>query len=172
MNKRIELNDLQLKTFTEQDVLDYCFLNNINLDYIEELDLSHNELTDISGVKLFKNLKKLYLNINRLSNISGIKDLINLEWLNISNNKIKNILVLKNLIKLEILNISYNKIKDISVLKNLIKLKSLDIKDLKLESDQIQYIKSLKKLKILWKDNGFKDMNILKQLNKNIRIIK
>jgi len=62
-------------------------------------------LTDISGIKLFKNLK--------------------------------------------ILDISYIKIKDLSVLKDLIKLKILDINELRLESDQIQYIQSIKNLKEL-----------------------
>jgi len=42
----IELNNLELKTFIEQDVLDYCLLNNINPDSITELDLYSNYLTD------------------------------------------------------------------------------------------------------------------------------
>jgi len=57
----MDLTYLKLKTFTEQDTLDYCLLNNINPDKIIDLWLSHNQLTDISGIKLFKNLKKLNL---------------------------------------------------------------------------------------------------------------
>ena len=125
MNK-IHLPNLELKTFTEQDVLDYCSINNINSDNRTELDLFNNELTDISGIKLFKNLKELYIN--------------------------------------------YNKIKDISVIKNLTGLEYLNITNLKLESDQIKYIKSLKNLKELGCKKGFKDMSVLDKLNKNIEI--
>ena len=130
MNKielhKIELHNLKLKTFTEQDVLDYCLLNNINPDKIIELWLSHNLLTDISGIKLFKNLKRLYMN--------------------------------------------NNKIKDISVIQYLKNLEILYIHNLKLKSDQIEYINSLKNLRNLWCYNGFKDMSVLDQLNKNINV--
>ena len=125
MNKII-LNNLKLKTFTEQDALDYCLLNNINPLNITELYLSYNELTNISGIKLFKNLKILSLEKNQLTDISVIQYLKNLEL--------------------------------------------LDIEILELKSDQIEYIKSLKKLKYLYCGNGFKDMNITNQLNKNIKL--
>ena len=55
----INLNELELKTFTEQNVLDYCILNNLNPDNITRLYLYNNELTDISGIKLFKNLETI-----------------------------------------------------------------------------------------------------------------
>ena len=118
----IYLTDLQLKTFTEQDVLDYCQINNINSDNITELNLYCNNLTDISGIKLFKNLGYLSIKENLIKNISIIQYLNNLETLNIS--------------------------------------------ELELESDQIQYIKKL------FCRNGFKDMNILKQLDIFIKVYK
>ena len=65
MNNIIMLNDLKLKTFTEQDCADYCEINNINLSDITELCLQNNQLTDISGVKIFKNLKILFINENK-----------------------------------------------------------------------------------------------------------
>ena len=104
--KFIDLSNLQLKTFTEQDASDYCLLNNIDSNNIIELTLYKNQLRDISGIKLFKNLEILYLH--------------------------------------------YNEIKDISALKDLNKIERLSIEYLKLESDQIQYIKSLKNLKELF----------------------
>ena len=99
----INLSDLELKTFTEQDVLDYCQINNINPLYIIELNLNWNKLTDISGIKLFKNIKKLYLHCNELTDIFDLKDLINLKELYLWGNQIKDISVLKDLKKLEIL---------------------------------------------------------------------
>ena len=54
---KIKLNDLELKTFTEQDALDYCQLNSINFDDITELYLSDNQLTDISVIQNLNTLK-------------------------------------------------------------------------------------------------------------------
>ena len=144
----IKLTNLNLKTFTEQDALDYCLLNNLNPDNINELWLQDNKLTDISGIKLFKNIEYLWL----------------------SNNEIEDILVLKNLNNLKILYIDNNKIKDISVIQYLNNLGNLGIENLELESDQIKYIKNLKKLEDLYYINGFKDISVLKQLNKNIKL--
>ena len=146
--KEIDLNKLKLKTFSEQDVLDYCQINNINPDNITELDLGNNKLTDISGIKLFKNLKYLYLWCNNITDITVLKDLNKLEYLWLDNSKIKNISV-------------------IQYLKN---LKGLYIQKLRLESDQVQYINNLKNLKTLFCYNGFKDMSVLKQINKKIKI--
>jgi len=167
---QIKLYDLKLKTFTEQDALDYCQLNNIDIKNIIELDLSHNELTDITGIKLFKNLETLWLYENNLTYIYVLKDLNKLKTLNISYNKLTDISVLKDLTKLENLWLHNNKIINISEVKNLINLKDLSIYNLELESDQIEYINSLKKLNTLFCKNGFKDMSVLNQLNKNIII--
>ena len=192
---KIFLSDLELKTFTEQNALDYCFLNNINPDNIIVLILDYNNLTDISGIKLFKNTERLWLAYNNTQiDISVLKDLNNIKDLDLSNNKITDISVIKNLKNLMILNISNNEIEDISVLKNLKKLKKLilynnqitdisviknlnnleflDIDYLKLESDQIKYINSLNNLKELLCNKGFKDMSVLDKLNDNIRVIK
>ena len=120
----LDLSNLKLKIFSEQDASDYCQINNINFNNITILDLRNNELTDISGVKLFKNL----------------------EYLDIKNNQIK----------------------DISVIQYLNKLEELYITNLRLESDQILYINSHKKLYELYGGNGFKDMSVLDKLNINI----
>lgn len=67
MNK-IELIKLQLKTFTQQDVSDYCILNNI---------------INISVLKNLIKLKKLFISLNNIKNISVIQYLKNLELLDI-----------------------------------------------------------------------------------------
>ena len=148
--KEIELNSLKLKTFTEQNALDYCQINNLNSNNIKELSLWNNELTDISEIKIFKNLEEL----------------------NLCFNKIKDISVLKIFKYLKYLYIGYNQITDISVIKYLFNLKELNIVNLELKSDQIQYINSLNNIEYLHCYNGFKDMNILNELNKNVTIIK
>ena len=144
----LQLSNLKLKTFTGQNAVDYCLLNNINSNDITELDLGFNELTDISGIKIFKNVIILWLN----------------------RNKIKDISVLNNLRKLKQLYLWKNEIKDISVIQYLNNLELLDIDNLELESDQINYIKSLKNFKELKCNKGFKDMSITDKLNENIEI--
>ena len=145
----IDLSYLKIKTFTEQNVLDYCQINSINYNNIINLNLNSNKLTDISGIKLFKNLIQL-----------------NLE----SNKRLTDISVLKYLKELSYLYISDTEIKDISVIKNLNNLNILGIENLELESDQIQYIKFLKNLHRLWCRKGFKDMKVLNKIYKNIEI--
>ena len=147
----IYLNFSELKVFTEQDALDYCSINNINTDNIIELYLDNNDLIDISGIRLFKNLEHLDIGYNNIFNISVLKDLKNIKRLILFNN------------------ININNISSIQYLNN---LEELDITNLRLESDQIKYINSLKKLKELYSSKGFKDMKILKQLNKNIKLYK
>ena len=154
-------------------LLIYCFLNNINPDNIIVLILDYNELTDISGIKLFKNTEKLWLAYNNTQiDISVLKYLNKLKDLDLSNNKITDISVLKYLTNLKNLNISCNLIYDISIVKNLVNLEILDIDYLELEFDQIKYINSCKNLKELWCNKGFKDIFVINKLNKNIRLIK
>ena len=119
--KEIELDKLRLKTFTEQNASDYCLLNNINPDNIEELWLSNNELTDISGIRLFKNVKELYLYNNKLTNISVIKNLNNLETLNIGYLELKSdqIQYINKCKNLKILYCRPKGFKDMSVVKHI-----------------------------------------------------
>ena len=99
---KINLRFIQLKTFTEQDAEDYCQINNINPDNITQLYLYNNELTDISGIKIFKNLEVLDLDYNQIKDISVLKSLNNIKELSISelelkSNQIKYINSLKKL---------------------------------------------------------------------------
>ena len=73
----LQLSNLKLKTFTGQNAVDYCLLNNINSNDITELDLGFNELTDISGIKIFKNVIILWLNRNKIKDISVLNNLKN-----------------------------------------------------------------------------------------------
>ena len=123
---RIILRNLKLKTFTEQNVLDYCLLNSINPDNIAQLDLTYNELTDISGIKLFKNLKYLYLNDNKIKDISVIQNLkklkiLDIRYLELKSDQVKYINKCKNL---EILynNKEFENMSDINKLNKKIKL--------------------------------------------------
>ena len=168
MNK-IKLNDLLLKTFTLQNAKDYCRLNNINPNDIKILNLNDNELTDISGIRLFKNLETLYLSYSEINDITDLKYLNNLKYLSLFYNNLTDISEIKYLNNLKYLNIKGNKITDISAVKNLKNLEILNIEYLELESDQINYIKSLNNLRELYYIKGFKDISVINKLNKNIK---
>ena len=88
-NTILHLNSLELKTFTEQDAVDYCLLNNLIPEEILILFLYSNNLTDISGIKLFKNLERLSLQYNQIKDISAVKDLNKLEILDIRGLELK-----------------------------------------------------------------------------------
>ena len=116
----IDLSNLKLKTSTEQDALDCCKINNINADDIIQLNLNNNKLTDISGIRLFKNLKYLHLYNNQIKNISVIQNFKNLGVLEIVNleldsDQIKYIQSLKNLKELY----CYKGFKDMSIINKL-----------------------------------------------------
>ena len=127
MNNELNLSQLKLKTFTEQDTSDYCLLNNLNPSNIILLDLSINELTDISGIRLFKNLEILWLDYNFIKDISVIQYLKNLKELSIQNLELKSdqIRYINSLKNLETLfyingfkNMSFiDKLNDIKILK-------------------------------------------------------
>ena len=106
----MNLNNLNLKTFTEQDALDYCLLNDINPNKIIQLNLNFNKLTDISGIKIFKNLNNLMLFNNKIKNLTFLKDLKNIKQLEIANTQIKDLsLIPENLEYLGLNNLKLNK---------------------------------------------------------------
>ena len=145
--KKLELSNLKLKTFTEQDAIDYCQLNSINPDDIIELNLNDNELTDISGIKIFKNLKNLFCRSNYLTEIK--EDLNNIKNLNLENNSFKDYSFLKDLKKLEFLNIGNNynskERKLVSILKTIKNLKKLRCANMFVNNitEEINYIEIL-----------------------------
>ena len=75
-------------------------LSNIGISNIENLkylanvrviDLSGNNITDISPLSQVKDLHKINLGNNKIENIESVKDFFNVSTLNLSNNKIKDI---------------------------------------------------------------------------------
>ena len=122
--------------------LEYC----TNLDI---LDLSNNQISDLSPLSNLQKLKALYLGENQISNISPLSKLTSLDILEINNNQIEDIGPLATLTQLtflmafnnnitdisamshmsnlEIVKLDYNNISDLSPLSNLPKLKQIDM---------------------------------------------
>jgi Leucine-rich repeat (LRR) protein len=97
-----------------------------------KLNLNHNQIDSLAGLKALTNLMTLDLSYNKVSDISDLSSLTKLVTLDISNNQIstpngQTISAIQGMVDLEELNISYNAIFDISYLKTCTKIKTLNI---------------------------------------------
>lgn len=92
------------------------------------LNLSDNQISDISILEEFTSLVNLNLSNNKISDISVIKKLPLLEYLRGSNNQISDISMLEGLSKLTSLSLDSNKITNILSLKNMPNLKFLALR--------------------------------------------
>ncbi len=148
---------------------------------LTELNVSWNEITDISFIKKLKKITSLNLYQTGISNIFVLKNLINLTSLNLSydvfadNDYVKNtkknktslwrtidISVLKNLTNLTELNLSYNEITDSSFLTNLKNLTKLTIN---IDISDISILKNLKNLtELTINSNNISNISVLKNL--------
>ena len=141
-NHFLNLKFLRLRECTNGFIPDLIYIKELT-----SLDLSSNQLTDISLLKEIKGLTTLSLSGNRLTDISPLKELKRLTTLDLSSNQLIDISPLKELKRLTTLNLSSNQLVDISPLKE---LKNLYV--IQLHSNQltdVSDIKYLKKLKIL-----------------------
>jgi internalin A len=129
----------------------------------KELDLGRKGLTDLTPLRSFVNLTKLYLHKNEITDITGIDSLINLEFLGMADNQISDISKMKSLINLTWLSLGKNKITDISVLGLLKKLQLLEIEDN--EITDINSLQSITDIEVLNLNNNLiHDINVLKFL--------
>lgn len=83
------------------------------------LDLSHNEIDDLSFLRHMPKLRVLLLGDNNIEDISVLAELHDLEYLELFKNKIKDVTPLAGLENLIDLNLSHNYIGDLSPLKSL-----------------------------------------------------
>ena len=120
---------------------------------LKELDLSDNStakgksITNLTGLELAINLEKLDLSNNQISDVTPLKNLKNLEELDLSNNQISDVTPLKDLKNLEKLDLSYNSIEDPLYLASLENLTTLDISENPIKFD-VGLLTSKKNLKL------------------------
>ena len=79
---KIYLNGKNLQT------IELNFLNKLDFDSLEELNLSHNNIANIEAIKNFKKIKKIDLSNNRIENIKPLIQLNKKINLSINNSKI------------------------------------------------------------------------------------
>ncbi len=116
-----QLNNLKILDLSGQQISAISKIDGLDkLVKLEELDLSCNNLTELSGLETLKNLKVLDLGENySIKNIDGIANLKNLEILNLYENKIVDFRVLNKLDKLVKVNVAQNGIDKMDIKKQL-----------------------------------------------------
>ena len=134
------------------------------LKSLTELNLSGNQISDISTLKDLKSLIELNLNRNEISDVSPLLDLKSLTELNLNRNEISDVSPLIDIKSLTELNLSENKISDISSLKRLFGLKNLSIGSNEVKNiDALLDLKEIKTLCLSW--NPIIDISPLKKLH-------
>jgi internalin A len=134
-----------------------------NFDSLQELSLSYNQLTEIKSLGKLISLQELYLSRNELTDIKVLENLVNLQKLYLSNNRLTDIKVLENLVGLQELNLSNNQLTDIKVLENLVSLQELNLSNNRLtEIKGIEYLVGLQELNL--SNNPLSDTKVLENL--------
>ena len=128
INEQGQITSLNL---SKNNLTDISFLS--NLVDVEILDIRDNNITDISPVSNMLKLRQLVLDKNLILDISPLANLTNLTTLFFDNNKVSDISPLQNLTQLTTLWFNHNFVTDISPLSNLHQLKELRFLDNKVE---------------------------------------
>lgn len=125
-----------------------------------ELDMSNNEIEDISPIAGLTKLIDLNLRSNPIRNFKPLANLTNLRRLNLNGTPISNLTPLANLINLEELLLEHCNIVDVTLLANLINLKTLDLgKNQIIDVSPLANLTQLETLRL--KENRYNDISPL-----------
>ena len=116
-------------------------LSGVDFKNIEEINLSHNNISDIEPLKNFKNLKKVDLSFNKINNINELKSISKynnkIEKLYLNNNMIKDVKILKENIFPNIIEINLDNNNIIQ--KDIDEIKMMIINNKKEKKEKINY---------------------------------
>ncbi|WP_293149564.1 MULTISPECIES: leucine-rich repeat domain-containing protein [unclassified Microcoleus] len=117
-------NHLNLSDNQISDITPLQSLTNLTI-----LNLSDNQISDITPLQSLTNLKELIFHKNQISDITPLQSLTNLTSLSLYNNQISDITPLQSLTNLTKLILGGNQISDITPLQSLTNLTSLNLSD-------------------------------------------
>ena len=136
----LDLSFLQLTSLPEEIV---------QLSQIHTLDLSSNQLTDVSWLQKLTQIHTLDLSSNQLTDVSWLQKLTQIHTLDLSSNQLTDVSWLKKLTKIQSLDLSGNEqIKDFSFLQKLTHIKALYLRDNKQIKD-FSFLEKLNKIDTL-----------------------
>ena len=152
--------------YTANDTNKTLTMTQENINKVEILELINKEITDITGLETFKNLKTLDLGQNQITDINAISGLTNLQMLSLGeNHKISDIGAISSLTNLQTLYLHNNQISDIGAISGLTNLQTLYLWGNQISD--IDAISGLTKLKTLELGrNQITDINAISGLTK------
>ena len=115
--------NLELLDLSDNEVSDLSPL--AGLTHLKVLDLSHTAISDVSVLAGLTNLVKLHLNSTAISDVSALAGLTNLIRLDLSHTAISDVSALAELTHLKVLDLDNTAISDVSALAGLTHLKVL-----------------------------------------------
>jgi hypothetical protein len=129
-----EVNDLDYTNRSFLTALKRRVYGNLNVDFpmylledLEEIEMADYEIEYLDGIDACRYVRVVDLSNNNLTDVTDLKDLHQLERLYLSNNHISLIDSLSNLTVLQVLDISYNDVDDLSPLFELSHLSYINV---------------------------------------------
>ncbi|PLR67940.1 hypothetical protein CYJ36_11525 [Bacillus sp. UMB0893] len=133
-----------------------------DMEHLTELDLSGQDISNLSGLESAKNLNTLILSSNQIVNIEPLSELTSLHTLALDGNEIADFSPLISLAKLTYLDLSYTGIKDLSVLSG-----QADVNQLLLSGNGLRDLSDLPKMErlqsLILSENEFTDFEAVKE---------
>ena len=140
-----EDEDMGLERRSFLSVLKRRVYGNLNVDFpmylledLEEIEMADYELEDLDGISACRYARAVDLSNNNLTDISELGELHQVERLYLSNNQLGLIDALYSLTVLQVLDISYNDVDDISPLFELSHLSYLNVMGNRIPSWQLE----------------------------------
>ena len=151
--------------YTANDTNKTLTMTQENINKVEILELINKEITDITGLETFKNLKTLDLGQNQITDINAISGLTNLQTLSLGKNKISDIGAISSLTNLQFLYLHENQINKIDAISSLTNLQTLSLWGNQISDiDAISGLTNLKTLEL--GRNQITDINAISGLTK------
>ena len=129
-----EVNDFDYTNRSFLTALKRRVYGNLNVDFpmylledLEEIEMADYEIEYLDGIDACRHVRVVDLSNNNLTDVTDLKDLHQLERLYLSNNHISLIDSLSNLTVLQVLDISYNDVDDLSPLFELSHLSYINV---------------------------------------------
>jgi Leucine-rich repeat (LRR) protein len=161
----LKLKEIKTVRLRAQNITDISALG--SFPQVKFLDLSNNRISDISVLSSMTQLINLWIPVNEISDLRPLSNLQYIEELRASKNLVKDLTPLVKLDTLSSISISYNEIEDITALTSLDSLALIIIGHNKIVN--ISGLLTLPELKRLFaNDNRIRDVDT-KSLSKRVR---
>lgn len=145
-----EYEEEEFQTYSFLTALKRRVYGNLNVEFpmylledLEEIDMADYDIESLDGIEACRYVRVVDLSNNNLTDLTDLQELHQIERLYLANNHIGMIDALSNLTVLQVLDLSYNDVDDLSPLFELSHLGYLNISGNRIPSWQIDQIRSM-----------------------------